>query len=71
VTRREQGPTHGRRRLYAGGNGIQLNGDLINLSTNLQTVALPLSYSAVRNFNTSAGDITISGAMTAALARSC
>jgi len=41
-----------------------LNGDLINLSTNLQTVALPLSYSAVRNFNTSAGDITISGAMT-------
>ena len=43
------------------GNRIKLGGNIINYSTNLQTINLDLNLTANRTINAASGDITISG----------
>jgi len=46
------------------GNQITLGGSVINNSSNLQTIALPLALSATRTFAANAGAITVTGSIT-------
>ena len=46
------------------GNAVALNGDIVNNSTNPQTVNLPLVLSADPTFNASAGNLLIGGNIT-------
>lgn len=48
------------------GNGLSLGGDVVNLSANAATLALPLTVDVTRTINTSAGDLTCSGAINGA-----
>lgn len=51
-----------------GGNGITLEGNIVNSSTNLQTVNLDLAVSAVRTVTTTAGggNVTLGGSISGA-----
>ncbi len=46
------------------GNQITLGGSVINNSSNLQTIALPLALAATRTFAANSGAITVSGPIT-------
>ena len=43
------------------GNGVTLNGDIVNNSSNLQTIALPLTLAANSTINAASGDVAING----------
>ncbi len=45
------------------GNGLTLGGDIVNLSANAATFALPLAVDVMRTINTSAGDLMFSNAI--------
>jgi autotransporter-associated beta strand protein len=49
-----------------GGNAINLAGDVINNSTNLQTVNLALAMQANTNFNAASGDLAVGGSVSGA-----
>ncbi len=51
-----------------GGNAINLAGDVINNSTNLQTVNIGLAMQANTNFNAASGDLAVGGAISGAFA---
>jgi len=46
------------------GNQITLGGSVINNSSNLQTIALPLALASTRTFAANAGGITVTGSIT-------
>ena len=48
------------------GNAIDLGGDVINNSTNLQTINLPLALQQNTNFNAASGDLSIGGVISGA-----